>query len=369
MIPDLENRGVVDCRRSMIQSLRNRLEELEKGEEPSSAPEAPRPRDEPFYGDFDGPSSTGGDVIPHARPIPRDTEVPPLSQPTSLAAGLAASAHQPAPAALRRCINVTTSESTPPSYEPRGLGPCSVERLMRPIDRAVDMRKGHDISEAPTSTGAGDQNIPRDAPPAGTSCLCDRSLGPTRWRLPLRRQAEGLVTLYFTRVQRMYPVLHERTFRRQYERLWQSVSGSSAGTAGCSGLCKHKNQGEIFPATVYTVFSLASLFESRTPATNILQAEDYFRLAQEIDLLDILDSEVQIELVQLGLLMGFYLLSTERFSKCWNITGLTIRMAQNMGLQLDLNEARRKGLVAPNASQVDCEMRSRVWYGCVLLDR
>lgn len=137
----------------------------------------------------------------------------------------------------------------------------------------------------------------------------------------------------------MYPILHERTFRRQYECLWQSVSGSNAGTAGCSRLYKQKIQGKIFPATVYTVFALASLFESGPPETSTRQVEDFFRLAQEIDLLEILDHEVRIVLVQLGLLIGFYLQSTERFSKYWNITGLTVRMAQNMGLQLDLNEA------------------------------
>lgn len=354
----------------MIQSLRSRLEELEKGDDSPSAPEVSIPRDRPFNREFDRPSNPAGDGPQHDRPITGDTEVPPLSQPTSPAADLAASTHHPAPAAVGRgYANVATSKSVPDSYEPKGLEPCSVERLMRPIDRAIDMRKCHDIAVTTTPTRPGDENTSRDPPVAVTICSCDQLLGSTRWRLPLRQHAEELVTLYFTRVQRMYPILHERTFRRQYECLWQSVSGSKPGTAGCSGLCRHKNQGKIFPATVYTVLSLASLFESRNPETNIRQGEDYFRLAQEIDLLDILNCEVRIELVQLGLLMGFYLLSTERFSKCWNITGLTIRMAQNMGLQLDLNEARRKGLFAPNSTQVDCEMRSRVWYGCVLLDR
>lgn len=349
----------------MIQSLRSRLEELERGDESPSAPEVSISRDQPFSREFDRPCNTAGDGTGHDRPIPGDAE-----QLASPAADLAASTPQQTPAAVGRSgANVPTSKSTPASYEPEGLEPSSVERLMRPIDRAIGMRKGRDIAVTTTSTRPGTENASGDPPVAVSTCSCDQLLGSTRWRLPLRRHAEDLVTLYFTRVQRMYPILHERTFRRQYECLWQSVSGSRSGTAGCSGLCKHKNQGKVFPATVYTVFSLASLFESRTPETNTHQAEDYFRLAQEIDLLDILDCEVRIELVQLGLLMGFYLLSTERFSKCWNITGLTIRMAQNMGLQLDLNEARRKGLFAPNSTQVDCEMRSRVWYGCVLLDR
>ena len=331
--------------------------------------ESPRPGNQPPHGDFDRPSSTEAVDIQHDRPVPEAIQGPSLPQPTSPGADLAATPHQPTPAAGRSSVNVATSGSTPTTYGPKGLEPCSVERLMRPIDRAIDMRKGHDIAVPTTPTWPRGQNIPREPRDAVASCSCGHLLGSTRWRLPLRRHAEGLVTLYFTRVQRMYPILHERAFRQQYECLWRSVSGSNAGAVGCSGLCKHETQGKIFPSTVYTVFALASLFESGTPEANMREAEDYFRLAQEIDFLDILDYEVRIELVQLGLLMGFYLQSTERFSKCWNITGLTIRMAQNMGLHLEINDARRKGLLAPNATQVDCEMRSRVWYGCVLLDR
>ncbi|KAK3897730.1 fungal-specific transcription factor domain-containing protein [Staphylotrichum tortipilum] len=92
-------------------------------------------------------------------------------------------------------------------------------------------------------------------------------------------------------------------------------------------------------------------------------------MTQQVDLLDIIDEEVGIELVQLLLLMGFYLQSTEKFSKCWNITGLAIRMAQNMGLQLSPADARRRSLLTVSPTQLESEMRVRVWYGCVLLDR
>lgn len=353
----------------MIQSLQSRLEELQKRDELPPSLEAPRAANEPLHQDSDGPpaSTTGVASVQHDPSVAGEIQDSPMPRPTSPATA----AHHLAPAAVRGSVNSNVfSGSISTNYELKELEPCSVERLMRPIDRAVDLRKGPDIAAVNiTAARPRDQNIVRDPAAAVTRCSCDHLLGSTRWRLPLRQHADGLVTLYFTRVQRMYPILHEHTFRRQYECLWQSVSGTSAGTASCTGLCKQKNQGKIFPATVYTVFALASLFESGLQETNKLQAEDYFRLAQEVDLLEILDHEVMIELVQLGLLMGFYLQSTERFSKCWNITGLTVRMAQNMGLQLDLTEARRKGLFSPSPTQVDWEMRSRVWYGCVLLDR
>ena len=83
-------------------------------------------------------------------------------------------------------------------------------------------------------------------------------------------------------------------------------------------------------------------------------------MAQQVDLLDIIDDEMGIELVQLLLLMGFYLQSTERFSECWNITGLAICMAQNMGLQLNPHEARRKGLLTSCPTQLESKIRIRV---------
>ena len=114
---------------------------------------------------------------------------------------------------------------------------------------------------------------------------------------------------------------------------------------------------------------MASLFGPHDAEKNSARATTFFNQTQKLDLLDIIDEEVGIELVQLLLLMGFYLQSTEKFSKCWNITGLAIRMAQNMGLQLSVQDAKTRGLLTSQPTQLECEMRLRVWYGCVLLDR
>ncbi|KAK3402693.1 fungal-specific transcription factor domain-containing protein [Sordaria brevicollis] len=153
---------------------------------------------------------------------------------------------------------------------------------------------------------------------------------------------------------------------RQYQRLWDPADHNPAN---CSGLCRKKNSHKAFPALVNAVFAMASLFGPHSPEQNSARATAYFNQTQKLDLLDIIDDEVGIELVQLLLLMGFYLQSTEKFSKCWNITGLAIRMAQNMGLQLSVQEAKTRGLLTSQPTQLECEMRLRVWYGCVLLDR
>ena len=230
---------------------------------------------------------------------------------------------------------------------------------MRPISRAVSQQSN--VLPSPRSTSA----IPRHL--LATKCTCEHVLSTTKWSLPLRRVADGLIDTYFSRVQRIYPILHQRSFREQYQLLWES--GSGAVLAHCTGLCRKKNRCKLFAAMLQAIFALATLLRSGPPEENAAQADAFFRQAQGLDFLDILDDEVGLELVQLGLIMGFYLQGTERFSKCWNITGVTIRLAQNMGLHLSLAEARKRGLVLTRPTQLEYEMRSRVWYGCVILER
>lgn len=138
----------------------------------------------------------------------------------------------------------------------------------------------------------------------------------------------------------------------------------------CSGLCRQKSKGKLFPAMLHAVFALASLtIDPTSPRESARRAEAFFRYAQAVDLLNVPDDEVGIELIQLGLLMGFYLQSTEKFSRCWNITYLTIRIAKNIGVELSISDPRRRDLLTSRPTQLDCEMRSRVWHGCTVLER
>ena len=250
-----------------------------------------------------------------------------------------------------------TTYQTPPPTEPCPE-PRSFEKLIKPVSRLISRRT--DAAPAPLSAPAAARN------PAA-SCKCHRVLSSTNWSLPLRRVADGLVATYFRRVHRIYPILHQRTFQRQYEGLWESDSDSTP--AECSGLCRKKNQCRLFAATLQAVFALATLFSPNRPEENAAQADFFFRKAQGLEFFDLLDEETGLELVQLGLIMGFYLQGTEKFSKCWNMTGLTIRLAQNMGLHLDWTEARKRGLAPSRPTQLEYEMRSRVWYGCLTLER
>ncbi|KEF53504.1 uncharacterized protein A1O9_10479 [Exophiala aquamarina CBS 119918] len=246
-------------------------------------------------------------------------------------------------------------------------GPSSFEKLMKPINQMIEKKtyRAH-FSAAPQAAHL--------APPITLpmlDCKCDHifETNTHQWCLPLRRRADVLVTLYFGRNHSVFPILHEETFRRQYARIWEAAPKTSGASSFCSGLCKQKSQGRLFPATLYAIFAGVSVFESAQLEQNATRADAFFREAQKVDLLEILDNEVGIELVQLLLLMGRYLQSTERFSKCKNISGLAIRLAQNMGLQYSTSEARARGLIPSSCNQLECEMRARVWQGCVMLER
>ena len=65
--------------------------------------------------------------------------------------------------------------------------------------------------------------------------------------------------------------------------------------------------------------------------------------------------------VQLLLLMSQYLQGTERSIETWNVHGLAVKAAYQLGLH------------SPNAINqyppLEREFRKRAWFGCVVLDR
>ena len=264
-------------------------------------------------------------------------------------------------------INEEGTDSYNYSESSDNAQPCGVEKLMKPMQYTVV--RFRDTSTGPPSPAPANRYNNREVRSAKV-CTCDEALASNSWVLPLRRVADGLVTTYFTKAQRIYPILHQHTFRRQYDRLWTSeANAAEAQTKQCVGLCLQKSRGKLFSHTLYAIFALAALLDSGPPEDNIAQAKKYFCQAEAFNFFDAMEHDIGLEFVQLGLLMGFYLQSTERFAKCWNITGMAIRMAQNIGLHLSPSEARKYGQSYPCARQVDREMRARVWYGCVVLER
>lgn len=61
------------------------------------------------------------------------------------------------------------------------------------------------------------------------------------------------------------------------------------------------------------------------------------------------------------LLMSQYLQGTHRSTTTWNIHGLAVKAAFQLGLHTTCSSS--------HMSLLDREMRLRTWYGCIILDR
>lgn len=350
----------------MIQSLRKRLQELER------AAERPQPRV--------GDSSHAQEQSPGACEATPQTQA---SYDNDTAGSQSASdAIHPLQATYAaediERKDVTSEEAHEPILPATGInnkrhltqctGMSIFERLMKPIGIAIEQ------SANISTVNAGADGTPSFWSEAGSSaqeqahCDCDRLLETTRWNLPLRRRADRLVAVYFARHARMFPVLHRPTLMKQYEALWQARADPAKAGQKCVNLCRQKSRGKLFPATLNTVFALGAIFSSGCPERNATYSAEFYRDAEAIDVLVLLNEEVGLEFVQLVLIMAFYLQSTERFSKCWNMAGLALRMAQEMGLRYSVTEAQKRGLLGPFPTQVECEMRTRVWHACILLE-
>lgn len=192
---------------------------------------------------------------------------------------------------------------------------------------------------------------------------CLPSLPKIQWKraessmmLPRRHVADDLLHSFFTFAHDFLPIFHKPAFQRQYEILW--VSNAPARPNG-----PHDNlEDGIFLSTLNVCFALGSLFselvadEDREPT-----GDEYYQRSRALTNFDICDYS-SLSTVRLQLATGLYLQTTAHASRCWNVVGMAVRLAQNLGLH--------KGPSGHSQSEsVEDEMKRRVWYSCVVMDR
>lgn len=171
--------------------------------------------------------------------------------------------------------------------------------------------------------------------------------------LPQRQQADEFLNCYWEFVHPVFPLLDLRAFNATYEKLWLSSPGK--------GLDGDELNETIFHATLNLVFALGCQYSKDVPPQRKSSyADELYRRSRRLLNFEILDA-LQLSLVQLFLLTGVYLQSTEHANRCWNVVGLAIRTAQGLGLNTENNSHR--------ASQSGYEIKRRVWHCCILLDR
>lgn len=190
--------------------------------------------------------------------------------------------------------------------------------------------------------------------------------------VPPRAEADALIDSYCSWVHSLYPFLHIPSFHRRYLRLWDSSLATHSNDTGASARPNddfYNNMGDkLFHCLINVVFALGSLFSPKiAPQERHSVSKVFFDRSKKVLDFDLL-SRGSTALVQILLLMGQYLQSTDAPSTCWNTIGLAIRISQGVGLHFEPRCCQRQ-LCQNGHDQLEREMRRRTWTGAVLFDR
>lgn len=198
-------------------------------------------------------------------------------------------------------------------------------------------RNGFECRAISSSTPAYASVVPQRSPASPKVSLYD---------LPPRALADRLVDTYFSRWHRMYPFIHEGTFRSEYEQMWE----------------RHPALGipQAWLALLNMIFCYAWEYCNAFDDNYASSAYTFFNRAMALLNRDML-VESTLQMVQALLFVCHYLLGSLEVHKCWNVMGLMSHSAISAGLHLSPTKM--------NVNSVEKEVRKRVWLGGIMMDR
>ncbi|KAK6444212.1 hypothetical protein FP744_10000460 [Trichoderma asperellum] len=230
------------------------------------------------------------------------------------------------------------------------FGPSSNIAFMRYISRAIlQAKSGNELADAISPTDqrrTGIVNVSKSRPPSpgptpGRANNLTRNAGVNIYALPSEERTWSLIQQYFLKTGQLLPFIHEPSFCKTYLQM--------------------KN--ERFRAIRRTWLGLLNIILAIAAS---LSAKDDIPVDKRIQESDIYyqranglcdrDSKRNASLE-----MGQYLQGTQKSVQAWTTHGLAISAAYQLGLHSpDTNQG---------FSPLECEIRKRTWYGCILLDR
>ena len=221
------------------------------------------------------------------------------------------------------------------------FGSSSAGTFMQNVQKIVQQRVGR--LKSPNQSIPPRDQVFQTLPSSGHGSVKHTS---TNYVLPARRRADSLLSIYWQYVHVLYPYIDRNQMEDEYEKLWKSDSSIA--------------DEQSFVCLLNVVFALTSQLDISTPAEERGKcAYEFYRRARA--LMDIVDTG-SVRSVQSFLLLGQYFQSTSEPHPCWVFTGLAIRTAQSLGLNLDETSERATEFRAQ-------QLLRRVWYGCVFMDR
>ncbi|KAH7380595.1 fungal-specific transcription factor domain-containing protein [Pyrenochaeta sp. MPI-SDFR-AT-0127] len=244
------------------------------------------------------------------------------------------------------------TEGTPPSVKHVGsvfLGPSSAAAFMNLVRQNSQKRSHSEVGGGTASTATSRVSRAR----SGTERELVRALMEDIV-LPPRRIADEFLNYYWMTVHPLYPILHQPTFMKKYDRVW-SDQGFDA-----SNSLESVHSLRAFFSIFNAVLALGCRHSKRTNAklSTTNSANTFFERSQQLITHESSDHG-SLQLVQALVLAAQYLQGSDKINRCSCSIGLAIRVAQGIGIQLD----------DPCESQAEREERRRTWWCCVLMDR
>lgn len=225
------------------------------------------------------------------------------------------------------------------------MGCSSAADFVKKIKELIDSRV--DLTHQSALYETSDRTFPFSYPWTPDQCTQQKP-GTDDFVLPSRTTADSLVNTYWAEVYVLCPLLHRPSFDQEYHKVWLGETST--------------DRGKTFHCMLNAVFALGSQLNSEMgPVQKESNSNIYFQRAIGLLRVDLLGSR-SFHLVQILLLMGQYLQSTNAPRRCSVLVGLAIRIAQDLGLDLPETSLCLE-------TQRDQEMARRIWHGCVIMDR
>ncbi|OQV06633.1 Fungal specific transcription factor domain-containing protein [Cladophialophora immunda] len=191
--------------------------------------------------------------------------------------------------------------------------------------------------------------------------------------LPPKKEADGLMVIFWSRVYPLYPFLDQNAFKAAYEDLWASNMRPAHSYLTISDSESEPAIDDIpesrrFHILLNAIFAVCSHCEESDTRERQIQRGALFwkrwKMLLELDFN--IFNRPRLIFIQALLYSAVYIQSSSELTgACWNITSIAVRMSQALGLHCD-----RKSPSWQQKRHVEtfC-LHWRTWAGCVMMDR
>ncbi|TDL20640.1 hypothetical protein BD410DRAFT_362130 [Rickenella mellea] len=213
-----------------------------------------------------------------------------------------------------------------------------------------------------------------------TSLLLAQPEGDAVAKLPSLEVQEHLLDLYFTYVHPFLPIVHKEQFWEDYR------SGQDKESSEANPTSPHESSTDLTHATeatpnarrnknipsllLLTMFAISARYSSSDaplpPEGQMWPAGDTYLEAAKI-ILDRTYASSMTSTCQALLLMAYREIGIGAMAQSWLYAGMAVRMAQDLGLHRSSDRWQRVGgLLFSDREQ---QVRKRIWYACVIMDK